>query len=114
MSYLIRILIIIGLIGVIFLIISSMEEKSSILVENSSESGLIFMNGLFHNGDAFCFTPESNTSYNIALVSDQSRQNVLVSKTNEINIGKTEGDNLGLKVSKISKKTLETDSRCTK
>lgn len=112
MSYIIRILIIISLFAGIFLIISSIEEKSSILVENTSASGILFMNGLFQPGDSFCFTPESSSDYNIALVSDDSRENIQVSKTNQINISKSEGDSLGLNVSKISLKTLEKDDRC--
>jgi hypothetical protein len=112
MSYLIRVLIIIGLILSILLIISSIEEKSSILVKSSQGSGILYMNGLYEAGDAFCFTPESNTDYNIALNLDNTRQNIQVSKTNEITISKSQGENLGLEVSKISNKTLENETIC--
>lgn len=112
MSYLIRILAIVGLLAAILLIVSTFEEKGSILVESSNSNGTLFLNGLFESGDSFCFKPENSTDYNVALVGNASRQNILVSKSNEINIGKSEGENLGLKVTKISQKTLENDPRC--
>lgn len=112
MSYFIRIIIIISLFVGILLIISSFEEKSSILVKNTEESGILFMNGLYEPGDSFCFTPESSTEYNIALNADYGRQNIQVSKTNEITISQSQGEDLGLEVSKISNKTLENESIC--
>lgn len=112
MSYFLRIAALVGLITGIFLIVSSFEEKSSILVENTQGKGVLFMDGLYQSGNSFCFTPESSTNYNLALVGDNSRQNIQVSKSNEVSIGQSEGENLGMKVSKVSQKTLENDPKC--
>lgn len=112
MSYLIRLIIIASLIIGIFLIIASFEDKNSVLVENTSQAGVLFMNGLYQPGDTFCFTPQNGESYNIALVEGDSRQNIQVSKNNEINISSSEGENLGLKTSMISEQSLKEEDAC--
>ena len=85
MSYLIRIAIVALLIFGIFSIASSFEGKESIFVENTSEAGILFLNGIFKPDNTFCFTPVQGESYNIALTSDKGRQNIQVSKTDSLN-----------------------------
>ncbi len=109
MSYLIRLVLFGSLLAAIFLIVSSFEDQNSIFVENTSESGVLFMNGLYQPGDSYCFTPENGQSYNIALSRDNTRQNIQVSKNTEITISSSEGEDLGLRVRTISDKDLESN-----
>jgi hypothetical protein len=62
---------------------------------------------LYEAGDAFCFTPENGESYNIALSKDDSRQNIQISKHNEVSISTSQGEDLGLKATLISDKDLQ-------
>jgi hypothetical protein len=112
MSYLIRIAIVALLIFGIFSIASSFEGKESIFVENTSEAGILFLNGTFKPDNAFCFTPVQGETYNIALTKDNTRQNIQVSKTDSLSISPSEGENLGLKVKPIS--TADIQSLCGK
>lgn len=92
----------------LFIFIPADNGAKDTVYVSAKDGGILFLNGISKTTPEFCFKPELDTDYNLALVSRNGRQNVDIKFNGTLSIGSPDGDSLGLKVRGISsEKALE-------
>lgn len=93
--------------AVLFMVLSSDNGAKDTVYVSAKDGGILFLNGVSKTTPEFCFKPELDEDYNLALVSRNGRQNVDIKFNGTLSIGSPDGDSLGLKVRGISSEKAE-------
>lgn len=102
MKLVIKILLASVLIVLGFLVYKSDNGVKDTVHVSAKNGGTLFLNGISQQIPEFCFKPELDTDYNLALVSRNGRQNVDIKFNGNLLIGSPDGEDLGLKVKGVS------------
>lgn len=102
MTNLKRILLLIIIVVLALLVVNKFQDRGTVMVE-TNEKGVVFLDGIYKSKSPFCFTPNEGEEYNVALVIDNLRENIVVTKRGNVQISSSQGDDLGLSVKLVSK-----------